>query len=535
MDECVQSVSTATTEDLLDPMSSPLQAGDLLTATQPLALIADVTALLGAQDDVVHKTAQVLDCVVNGLGASECSVWLSTPQGMFCAARSGSQSTPTHDLAPLFEQEESTTDVLAVRRLAAQGNRLGALVLRIDQGLSPDALAVFGIVAQLLAPELVRAEQHRQFVATLEQRAREIEDARRFTLQIIDSLPVSLYVIDRDYRVQVWNRNRESGAQGVSRDAAIGKTIFEILHRAPAEKLRRDFEEVFTTGRIQQFTMESRAATDPRTYRITKIPMRLMDGEATSHVITIGEDVTDWATAQERIALSEALAGVGERVAGVLHDLSSPLDSLSAAARGLVSPTAGDSAGVPAEVQRASEIILRDADRFRAIVGNLLDVGRPLSTLKSSLDVNRLVEITTGAIQHSHRFRNLRIQRSLEASLPEVYASSEQLSQVLVALLNNAADAMPDGGAITVLTRRGINPANEVVIEVVDDGCGIETAMLPRIFDPFFTTKASEQAPGLGLSICYQILTDHHGRIEVDSAVGAGSTFRILLPAEGQL
>src|SRR4029079_4699166 len=110
-------------------------------------------------------------------------------------------------------------------------------------------------------------------------------------------------------RVQAWNRNRETGIQGVSREQAMGRTIFEILHRQPAETLRTEFDEVFQTGRIQQFNIESRATGNNRTYQITKIPMRLNDGPIT-HVISIGEDITDWTDAQDRFAQSEKLAAI---------------------------------------------------------------------------------------------------------------------------------------------------------------------------------------------------------------------------------
>ena len=125
------------------------------------------------------------------------------------------------------------------------------------------------------------------------ERTRQIDRERRVTERIIDSLPVGLYVIDRDYRISVWNRKRETGMQGVSREEAIGRTIFEILHRQPAAVLRREFDEVFATGRLQIFQMESIATGELRTYRISKIPMRLDDGPVT-HVITVGEDVTEW-------------------------------------------------------------------------------------------------------------------------------------------------------------------------------------------------------------------------------------------------
>ncbi|HEX4936889.1 MAG TPA: ATP-binding protein, partial [Gemmatimonadaceae bacterium] len=121
----------------------------------------------------------------------------------------------------------------------------------------------------------------------------------------------------------------------------------------------------------------------------------------------------------------------------------------------------------------------------------------------------------------------------LDPGLPAIEANAEQLIQVFMALMINAADAMEDvDGTISIRTRRGISAREAVIAEVIDEGQGIARADLPKIFDPFFTTKAPGRGTGLGLSICYGIITEHGGRIEVDSAVGAGSTFRILLPGE---
>jgi two-component system NtrC family sensor kinase len=111
-----------------------------------------------------------------------------------------------------------------------------------------------------------------------------------------------------------------------------------------------------------------------------------------------------------------------------------------------------------------------------------------------------------------------------------VMACGEQMLQVLIALLQNAADAMEHEGTITVRTRRGPSTHEAVIIEVIDEGAGIARTDLPHIFEPFYTTKGPGRGTGLGLSICYSIVTGHEGRIEVDSAVGAGSTFRMLLP-----
>src|SRR5258707_915172 len=124
-------------------------------------------------------------------------------------------------------------------------------------------------------------------------RTREVQAPRNFAARIIGSLPVGLYVIDRAFRIRAWNRNRETGTQGVSREDALGREVFEVLDRQPRELLKREFDRVFDTGEIQQMETESQVSGDARFYRITKIPMRL-EGEDISHVITIGEDVNEW-------------------------------------------------------------------------------------------------------------------------------------------------------------------------------------------------------------------------------------------------
>ena len=113
----------------------------------------------------------------------------------------------------------------------------------------------------------------------------------------------------------------------------------------------------------------------------------------------------------------------------------------------------------------------------------------------------------------------------------DVRANPEQLIQVFMALLINAADAMNDRGAITVRTRRGRDDGEGVIAEVVDEGTGIARSEVSKIFEPFYTTKAPGRGTGLGLSICYGIVAEHDGRIDVDTAPGKGSTFRIVFPA----
>src|SRR2546426_11576302 len=132
-----------------------------------------------------------------------------------------------------------------------------------------------------------------------------------------------------DLRIRAWNRKREAGTQGVAREDAVGRDIFDVLDRQPRDLLKREFDRVFDTGELQQVEMESQASGEARYYRITKIPMR-QDGHDISHVITIGEDITEWRQAQQRLTETEKLAAVGQLAAGAMHEINNPLATILA-------------------------------------------------------------------------------------------------------------------------------------------------------------------------------------------------------------
>jgi two-component system, NtrC family, sensor kinase len=409
----------------------------------------------------------------------------------------------------------------------------------------------------------------------LETRAEELIQQRHFLEQVVDALPVGLYVVDREYRVQAWNHTRETGLQGIARGGALGRTIFEILHRQSAETLRREFDTVFATGELRQFETESRASSGagrpPRTYRISKIPLRVTGDEVT-HVISVGEDVTSWKEAEARVAQSEKLAAIGQLAAGVMHEINNPLATIAACAESMASqlePVAHgpadsvDWAALPV-AQHIEYLRVIDAEvrRCKGIVEALLDFSRARPVERVMTDLNAVIEQTMFLLKHHHRFRLQPVRLDLAADSAAVHGNAEQLVQVFMALLHNAADALDDQSdappAARSMTTRGrrVRPASSsavgsgaasdaadaaitlrtrrvgrwVVAEVIDGGGGIPRALLSKIFEPFFTTKPPGRGTGLGLSVCYGIVADHGGRMEVESQVGVGSTFRIVLP-----
>ena len=154
--------------------------------------------------------------------------------------------------------------------LEHEGMRLGVMDVVFDgDGAGLDTLPV---IADMLSPYLAAAELSGDLAGEVAVQSREIDEHRRFTDLIIDSLPVGLYVVDRDYRIQTWNRKRETGTQGLRRDDVVGRPVFEVLTRQPAAQLRADFDRVFRTGEIQQREIEVVAGGETRYYRLSKIP-----------------------------------------------------------------------------------------------------------------------------------------------------------------------------------------------------------------------------------------------------------------------
>jgi len=349
-----------------------------------------------------------------------------------------------------------------------------------------------------------------------------LAEERHFLTKIVDSLPLGLYAVDREYRVQAWNRKRESGMQGIARGNALGRTIFEILHRQPAESLKQEIDRVFATGELEQFETESRASGEARTYRISKIPMHLHAGDDVTHVITVGEDITEWKEALQRVAQAEKMAAIGQLAAGVMHEINNPLATISACAESLTLEL-GD--------LEYLKFIDAEVERCKRIIDGLLDFSRKRSVSKEPVEINATVERTLFLLSHHTRFKRVAVIKSLGPQ-STVSANADQLIQILMALLLNAADATEQKGQQASITVRTSVAKSTVTIEIIDNGVGIPRSEVGKLFEPFYTTKPPGRGTGLGLSICYGLVADHGGRLEVESTPGSGSTFRIVLPME---
>ncbi len=489
-----------------------------------LDLLGQVARILNSGLPPDDTLATVAGAIQQGLTLASVCVWRRDASANRC---SGMASPPRVAVAPTLDQLPEPSALTFRTPLVHAGLRLGVLELerRVE---GPSWMpSVVEVLANLLAPFLDAMTLAEDLALEVASRSREISEQRRFTGLVIDSLPVGLYVIDRAYRVQFWNRKRETGTQGLRRDEVVGRPVFQVLTQKPAEQLKAEFDRVFATGESVQVETVVEQSGERRVYLMSRLPMRL-EGDAITHVITIGEDVTEARHVQEQSIRHEKMAAIGQLVAGVMHEINNPLATIAACAAA-VDARLGSQAE-PA-VKEYLEIIDKEVQRSTKIVDGLLEFSRPHPAPgrpKVDVDVNRVIERTLFLLKHHRRFKRLQVETDLGPSLA-VRANDEQLIQVLMALMLNAVDAMPDGGVLTLRSKRATG-RHEAIIEVKDTGSGIPKGQLSKIFEPFFTTKPPGQGTGLGLSIAYGIMQDHGGRIDVESEVGRGSVFRVVMP-----
>jgi len=229
---------------------------------------------------------------------------------------------------------------------------------------------------------------------------------------------------------------------------------------------------------------------------------------------------------QAQLMQSEKLASLGRLASGVAHEINSPLTGILTFAHLLMRRLKDHP-----ELKHELELIVRETTRVSAIVRGLLDFARESKPQKRPCNINELILQTLSLVEHQAVFHDIRIVKSLDPQVPMIPVDANQIQQVFMNILLNAADAMPAGGVLTI-TSNLISEDSFVQVRFSDTGTGIPEKNLNKIFDPFFTTKADKKGTGLGLAVSYGIIDRHRGQIEVQSEEGKGATFTIKLPRQ---
>lgn len=523
----------------------------LLVALEPLQVIRRVA---GATYEAANATlcaavleaasqegvlSEAVTCVFDREGSAEGEALVERAKLHEWLVSAPSASVRLEDREAFFLRDEKhRIEYVAPLRFA--GSALGALIVAYDRAEDCgetesrliDAAAQQAALAAHISSlyEAARASSV-SLAKEVERRTAEAEAQRRFTEAIIDSLPVSLYAIDRNYRIVAWNRNRELGGQGIPRRRALGRNVFEVLTKQARTTLEHEFSRAFETGQIERIEQENTTVDGvTQHWLVSKVPMRVDSGEI-SHVITVGEDITARVEANRAVARTEKLAAVGRLAAGVVHEINNPLATIAACAEALETRVAEGAYGASSEVNDLREylaLIRSEAFRCKSITNGLLNFSRTRAGEYLPVQLDAVIKSAARLLQHQRRGMDIEIQIEVADDLSLVSGDEGQLQQAIIILAENAIDAMPQGGTLTI---GASNEGSTVLIEVRDTGVGIAQENLAKIFDPFFTTKEFGRGTGLGLAVCYGIVTEHGGRISVDSTVGRGTTFTLNLPS----
>ncbi len=342
---------------------------------------------------------------------------------------------------------------------------------------------------------------------------------------IFQALPDTFIRLSAAGRVLACHQRQEAGPFGPPREVA-GRAMQELLSedvRAPFERALVDVRE---RGEARRFELSAPPGPRGHCYEARLVPL----GEA--EVLMVVRDITARKQRESMLLQATKLAAIGEIAGNVAHEVNNPIGIVSAKARLLLSdPREQLSPKVRSELTKMVE----QCDRIGLLTRSLLEFARPpASAERVPVDVHEPLEKALAMVRGRSKKGACEVVRELAEGLPPVVANPNELQQVFLNLLINAADAIPDGGRITARTRVGLTlesarPA--IAVEIEDTGYGIDEEAIGRIFEPFFTTKGEVKGTGLGLAICRNIVGAHGGTIEARSAPGKGAVFVVTLPA----
>jgi signal transduction histidine kinase len=246
--------------------------------------------------------------------------------------------------------------------------------------------------------------------------------------------------------------------------------------------------------------------------------------EANEELRRINEELFE---TQKKLARSERLAVAGQLAASLAHEIGTPLNSISGHVQLLARHKDADES-----TRRRLQIIEKQIDNIVRTVNQLLSWSRKFELKIELVDLRRVIQEAVLLSSPALQLRKIQVKLGLAKDCPKIYGDGGYLQQVFLNLINNSMDAMPQGGTLRIEMRLMDGGGREVAVRVIDNGAGMSPDTMAHVFDPMFTTKRMGTGTGLGLAICDQIVRQHGGTIHVESALGQGTTFTLVLPVD---
>ncbi|TVY00351.1 PAS domain-containing sensor histidine kinase [Paenibacillus cremeus] len=307
------------------------------------------------------------------------------------------------------------------------------------------------------------------------------------------------------------------GAEDPSR--TIGTSVFDFLP-PDTHKLAKQRIQELAAAKDKLGSLEYQIMTMSGEVKQVEMSSTLFDEiMGTPLIQTVIRDVTEKKKTEEMLRRSDKLSALGQMAAGIAHEIRNPLTSL----KGFVQLMKAQKPDRPEYL----DIMLTELDRINFIVSEFMKIAKPQPTDFSFKHVGTIAADIVSLMQSQAILHKTQITLNIKDELPPILCDENHLKQVLLNVLKNAIEAMPQGGEIVI--ELSLEPGGQVKISITDQGPGIPEKYLSKLGDPFFTTK--ESGTGLGLMVCYQIIEAHKGTMHITSKQGVGTTVHICLPA----
>ena len=377
-----------------------------------------------------------------------------------------------------------------------------------------------------------------------------MEVSERFLQTALDGIQDCINIVDKDFKIIFMNETASQRA-GKKRQLLLGNKCYAELWKesSPCESCVTG--KVFETGKAQQ-TITWEMGLDGKKFYLERFAFPVVDKEGkVEYAIEIFRDITErklleedreqqrlelgkrvrelrhayeeLKSIQNQLLQAEKMASIGLLASSLAHELDTPLATIS----GYCELLAED---IPDErLLGRIKIISEQIIKCQKTIRNLLDFSRKSTCEKKLCNIHQLINNTLLLVEHRLKIHKINLRKAFDNNVPPLLVDGNQIQQVILNLVNNAVDALPQGGDIFIETRLNTEAKSiEVVFE--DNGIGISSEDQKRAFAPFFTTKEPGKGTGLGLSICNNIISAHNGKITLESRVGNDTRFIISLP-----
>jgi len=377
-----------------------------------------------------------------------------------------------------------------------------------------------------------------------------MEVSERFLQTALDGIQDCVNIVDKDYKI-IFMNEAASRRTGKKRQLLLGSKCYSELWKesSPCESCVTG--KVFETGKAQQaITWE--AGLDGKKFYLERFSFPIVDKEGkVEYAVEIFRDITErklleedreqqrlelgkrvreirhayeeLKSMQNKLLQAEKMASIGLLASSLAHELDTPLTTISGYCELLEEDIRDEK--LLSRIKIISEQIIKCQKTIR----NLLDFSRKSTCEKKICNIHHLINNTLLLVEHRLKIHKINLHKTFDEDVPPLLVDGNQIQQVILNLVNNAVDALPQGGNMFIETRLN-KEAKSVEIVFDDNGIGISGEDLKRVFDPFFTTKEPGRGTGLGLSICNNIISAHNGKITLESRLGNGTRFVVSLP-----